>query len=195
MQQLHLVGFTTDIEGLIFSARKGSRSGGYVVTLDDRLLARIEEALRLRAEDDTEGSNGRHPGQADDARPVGRARRANNGAGDVGDAGESEDEDDGAGRPARESALTPREMQARLRAGFSIAEVASEAHVDEEWVSRFAAPILAEQDQVIERAQSLVYTAPRKGPGWCPASDTSGARDDERDGHRWPQDGVVRSGR
>src|SRR5204863_9217254 len=37
-----------------------------------------------------------------------------------------------------------------------------------EWVSRFAAPILAEQDQVIERAQSLAYTAPRKGQSSLP---------------------------
>ena len=43
-----------------------------------------------------------------------------------------------------------------------------EAHVDEEWVSRFAAPILAEQEQVIERAQSLAYTAPRKGQSSLP---------------------------
>ncbi|MDQ1395751.1 MAG: hypothetical protein QOG64_1010, partial [Acidimicrobiaceae bacterium] len=64
----------------------------------------------------------------------------------------------------RDSALTPREMQARLRAGFSISEVADEAHVDEEWVGRFAAPIMAEQERVIDRALALVYTAPRKGP-------------------------------
>src|SRR3954463_14918429 len=59
VQQLHLVGFTTDLEGLIFSARRGSRSGDYMVVLDERLLARIEEALRLREalEADTDGED------------------------------------------------------------------------------------------------------------------------------------------
>src|SRR5207302_2926206 len=57
VQQLHLVGFTTDIEGLIFSTRRGSRSGGYMVVLDDRLLERIEEALRLRNEDAAENAD------------------------------------------------------------------------------------------------------------------------------------------
>src|SRR5258706_16056256 len=67
VQQLHLVGFTTDLEGLIFSARKGAKSGGYVVALDDTLLATIDEAHRLReggddegAGDDAEGAVRRH---------------------------------------------------------------------------------------------------------------------------------------
>ena len=34
MQQLHLVGFTTDHEGLIFSARKGAKTGSFVLKLD-----------------------------------------------------------------------------------------------------------------------------------------------------------------
>ncbi|HEV2760124.1 MAG TPA: septation protein SepH [Acidimicrobiales bacterium] len=133
MRKLHLVGLTTDRDGLIFTARKGSKSGGFIVPLDDRVLAAIADAGRL-----------------------------DNGA----------PSDDGAALPEveavpkrlrSESALTPREMQARLRAGRSIDEVAAEAGVDTEWVARFAVPILAEQAQVVELARALVYAKPRLG--------------------------------
>jgi hypothetical protein len=140
VQQLHLVGFTTDLEGLIFSARKGSKSGSFLVRLDDGLLARIDEAERLR--------NG---GEAD------------------GEAVEIDGRASASGRrPRPESELSPREIQARLRAGATIATVANAAGVDEEWVSRFAAPILAEQNQVVERARQLVYSKARLGPSAHP---------------------------
>ena len=47
MQQLHLVGFTADLEGLIFSAKKGARSGAFVVAMDDALLTALEEARKM----------------------------------------------------------------------------------------------------------------------------------------------------
>lgn len=133
VQQLHVVGFTTDHEGLIFSVRKGSKSGGYVVQLDDRLLTSIEEARRERDGDegDGEGRGGRH-----------------------------------GSRP--QSGLSPREIQARLRAGNTITNVAAEAGVGEEWVARFAAPILAEQGQVVDRARQLYFSKARLGPSGQP---------------------------
>lgn len=143
VQQLHLVGFTTDLEGLIFSARKGAKSGGYFVTLDDRLRATIEDALRLRngegADDDFVAPDG-----STTARPR---------------------------RPRPQSVLSPREIQARLRSGSSIAEVADEAGVDEEWVDRFAVPILAEQAQVVARARRLVFVKPRLGESGLPLGE------------------------
>lgn len=140
MQQLHLVGFTTDLEGLIFSARRGSKSGSFVVGLDEDLLAMVEEALRLRGEEldedgEADDDDGHHPAS-------GLPRRR---------------------APKPESGLSPREIQARLRGGRTIAEVAREAGVDEEWVTRFADPILAEQAQVVGRARSMVFTKPRLG--------------------------------
>jgi hypothetical protein len=140
VQQLHLVGFTTDLEGLIFSARKGAKSGGYLVLLDDKLRATVEDALRLR--------NGQLPdGEAGDgpAESSGRPRR-----------------------PRPESTLSPREIQARLRSGSTIAEVAREAGVGEDWVSRFAVPIQAEQAQVVGRARRLVFVKSRLGESALP---------------------------
>src|SRR5712691_8411639 len=110
MQKLHLVGFTADFDGLIFSVRKGAKSGSFVVPLDGRLLKQIAEADRLR-----EGGSRYRPdeGRLTSPRLV---------------------------RP--ESSLNPREMQDRIRAGWTVGDVAAEAGVDLDWVSRFAAPVV-----------------------------------------------------
>jgi hypothetical protein len=54
-------------------------------------------------------------------------------------------------------------MQARLRAGRTVAAVAAEAGVEVEWVERFAAPVLAEQAAAVARAGQLVLRTPRRG--------------------------------
>ncbi len=133
MRKLHLVGFTSDRKGLIFSARRGSKSGGFVVALEDGLIETVTAEQRRAEGGDAEAH--------------------------------IDDLASGADRhPRQESTLTPREMQARLRAGRSIAEVAAEAEVDPEWVERFAVPILAEQAQIVELARTLTYNKSRRGP-------------------------------
>jgi hypothetical protein len=139
VQQLHLVGFTTDLDGLIFSARKGSKSGSFVIKIDDGLLSTIEDAERLRNGEPESADDGEHQ----------RSRQPDR-------------------RPRPESTLSPREIQARLRAGDTIAEVAAAAGVGEEWVHRFAVPILAEQHQVIERARQLTFAKARLGESALP---------------------------
>ena len=67
-------------------------------------------------------------------------------------------------RSGVESALSPREIQARLRAGRSLEEVAAEAGVGVEWVDRFAAPVLAEQAAAVGRAWRAVLQTTRRGP-------------------------------
>ncbi|MCX6467869.1 MAG: septation protein SepH [Corynebacteriales bacterium] len=53
-----------------------------------------------------------------------------------------------------ESTLRPREIQARIRAGASVAQVASAAGVTPEKVSRFAHPVLLERSRAAELASS-----------------------------------------
>lgn len=53
-----------------------------------------------------------------------------------------------------ESALTPREIQARIRSGESLAEVARVAGMTTDWVEPFAAPVIAEREYVAAQAQS-----------------------------------------
>ena len=52
-----------------------------------------------------------------------------------------------------DSALTPREIQARVRAGQSLEEVARTAGMDVDWVEPFAAPVLAEREFIAGQAQ------------------------------------------
>lgn len=53
-----------------------------------------------------------------------------------------------------ESSLTPREIQARVRAGDSVEDVARAAGMIPEWVEPFAAPVLAEREFIAQQARS-----------------------------------------
>jgi len=135
VQQLHLVGFTTDHRGLIFSVRRGAKSGGFTVKLDDSVLTAVEELRALIAE-------------------------------------EQEAQADGKGSSKRpESSLSVREVQARLRRGRTIEQVAREAGVDAAWVSRFAVPVLAEQAEIIRTARATRMTKQRVGLSGAPLGD------------------------
>jgi hypothetical protein len=126
VQKLHLVGVTTDHQGLIFSVRRGTKSGGFVVPLTDDLVEAISDVRTRRdeREDDTEGARTRSQSR---------------------------------------SALSVREIQARLRVGRSIDEVAREAGVEADWVERFAAPVIAEQAQVINAARATRFVKRGRG--------------------------------
>lgn len=54
---------------------------------------------------------------------------------------------------ALESQLSPREIQARIRAGRSVDEVALAAGISTERVERYASPVMAERTHVLEQAQ------------------------------------------
>lgn len=50
------------------------------------------------------------------------------------------------------AALTPREIQSRIRRGESISDIAHAENVDADWVSRYAGPVLAERAHMARRA-------------------------------------------
>ena len=54
-----------------------------------------------------------------------------------------------------DSALSPREIQARIRSGARVTDVADEAGVSVEDVEPFAVPVLAELDHVVSTALDL----------------------------------------
>lgn len=66
--------------------------------------------------------------------------------------------------PRVESALPVREIQARLRQGRTVQDVAKAAGVEPGWVERFAAPVFAEQAQVIRKVRSMALRRARLGP-------------------------------
>ena len=170
MQELHFVGFTSNHEGLLLSPHEDATSGDYFVQIDEYLAAAIEQ--RPDGQDRQKAQSG-EGGEEEQTvtppvtpavtRPVVRTR------------------------PKPASDLSPREIQARLRSGASVAEVAEEARVDEDWVLRFADPIVAEQSRVVQRALQLTFTKPRVGPSAQPLrnsvrwnlADQGALRDDE----------------
>jgi hypothetical protein len=68
---------------------------------------------------------------------------------------------------ALESQLSPREIQARVRAGQSLDEVTAAAGISVERVERYAGPVLAERAHVVEQAQRA--PARRATSGSAPA--------------------------
>lgn len=54
MNKLHLVGFTTDLKSLVFARRKGSKTGSFLVPIDDRLRRTLEEVDKLEEFEDRE---------------------------------------------------------------------------------------------------------------------------------------------
>lgn len=70
-----------------------------------------------------------------------------------------------------ESALRPRDIQARIRAGESPEEVAEAARSTVEKIMPFAAPVLAEREHTAERAQKASV---RRRPGEASAVRTLG---------------------
>ena len=65
------------------------------------------------------------------------------------------------------SALSPREIQTRVRAGEDLADVARVAGIGLDRVERFAAPVLAERDHIAR--QAMASSVRRRG-------ETSAAR-------------------
>src|SRR5690606_791475 len=61
LQKLHLVGFTKDHDGLILSARRGTRSGGYMLAIDAALAEAVAEAEARREEAEAEIAPERPP--------------------------------------------------------------------------------------------------------------------------------------
>jgi hypothetical protein len=63
----------------------------------------------------------------------------------------------------RESELSPRDIQARLRAGESAEDIAKVARIALSRVMRYAGPVLSERDRIVEQAQGAVLQRAR-GP-------------------------------
>lgn len=138
VQQLHLVGVLPDGGGVVLSPRLGARTGAFVIEATDALVAAVVEAARA-------------------------GRRASPAVAHEAVRSRTDRQDAVVQRTLRNSGLSVREIQARLRAGLTEDEVAAEAGVEREWVERFSTPIRAERALVVERVLPLVVATPRKG--------------------------------
>jgi hypothetical protein len=77
-------------------------------------------------------------------------------------------EPDKAERPRTESRLTPKEIQARLRAGQAPERVARAAGVPVDRVTRFYGPVLSERALVLDAARDATLTRARLGESKAP---------------------------
>ncbi len=77
--------------------------------------------------------------------------------------------------PPAESSLSPKEIQARLRAGHSPDKVARAAGVPVERITRFYGPVLSERAQVIAAARDAVLVRARRGPSAASLGDSVSA--------------------
>jgi hypothetical protein len=68
----------------------------------------------------------------------------------------------GAGEPA-EAGLSPREIQARIRAGATAEEVAAESGLGLERIRRYESPVLAERHYIVQQARNVEVAGPLPG--------------------------------
>lgn len=139
MIRLHLVGFTTDLKNLIFARRRGAKSGTFIIEIDARMRRTLDEVARLEDEKRRADENKRKAEA--DVKAASDARAA-----------------------ARESKLTPKEIQGQLRRGKSTQEVARLAETDVSWIDRFATPVLAERAGVVDAVRAGIVSKARLGP-------------------------------
>jgi hypothetical protein len=73
--------------------------------------------------------------------------------------------------PRRESALTPKEIQARLRAGDTPEQVAKAANVPVSRVLRFFGPVASERDRILTQAQATTMRRTRAPAATLPLAE------------------------
>jgi hypothetical protein len=72
---------------------------------------------------------------------------------------------------ARDFDVTPKEIQARLRAGESPEQIANAAGVPVARVERFAGPVLSERERIIDEARAGYLSRNRRGASQLPLGD------------------------
>ena len=71
----------------------------------------------------------------------------------------------------RSTGVSPKEIQARMRAGESAEEIAASAGVPVARIERFAGPVLSERERIIEEARAGFLSRGRLGPSLLPLGD------------------------
>jgi hypothetical protein len=167
--KLHLVGATDDLKNLVFSRRRGAKSGTFMVPIEEQLQQTLDEVARLRREAAL-GADG-VPGSlstSDEAAPPDAAGEESLAL--PADAGAA-----GADGGFRSSQLSPKEIQSLLRAGKTVEEVARMAETDVSWIVRFNGPIVAERGGVVEAVKSGLISRSRLGRSKVPVGEAIAA--------------------
>jgi len=143
--KLYLVGITEDRSGLVLAKSSRAKKGDSVLEVDHVVLDALAEIRRYRSEGTT------RPSISSPALP---SRRST------------------AGEVSTASALSPREIQARLRKGESAASVARRAGIEEWRIAVYATPITAEQTRVVTKARDLFMVKRGSGASGRPLGES-----------------------
>lgn len=167
MVRLHLLGFTPDLKGLVFSGRRGGKRVNYFVPVDDRFfeaLEQLEEAREKKAGGRTSGTRkGRRKADDETLEEVVNADLLDLEGSRALAATDPQELPLPRGANSVESKLSPGEIQKFLREGRSVAEVARRAEVEREWIERFTGPVREERAGVIRMTRQATLERPRLG--------------------------------
>lgn len=165
--RLHLLGFTPDLKGLVFSGKRGGRAGSYWVAVDDALARALTQLERAREEAKTSGNHKRKASSAATRKLTlddfmqGRELTVT----------DTQDLPLPPAPPRIESKLSPREIQQMLREGRTVKEVATMAGVEQEWVERFLGPVQHEMAGIIQLTRQSLQSRPRLGESGLPIGE------------------------
>lgn len=139
MRELHVVALSSDGKHLVVTPTKGSLRGAYLLPVNARLRKALNGELNPKpAKPEPEPEEPQEQKKAPEA------------------------------KPAAESRLSPREIQARLRAGQTPERVARAAGVPLDRVTRFQGPVLSERAQIVAAARDATLTRARLGASASP---------------------------
>jgi hypothetical protein len=144
VRELHVVALSSDGKHLIVTPTKGSLRGAYLIPVNARLRKALNGELNPKPKP--------APAEPDEAAQAAQAAQA----------------DARAAKPAAESRLTPREIQARLRAGHTPERVARAAGVPVDRITRFQGPVLSERALVLDAARDATLSRARRGDSAAP---------------------------
>jgi hypothetical protein len=159
LNELQLVGYTADLQNLVLSDAAGASR--FRVPLDDDFLATVEEVVGLARPDLTFSVSAQapepEPAPAPQPAPAPEPLEPPGprpGEGALAASGllaqRKAADDDSEAAQQRGSRLSPREIQALLRAGKTTRAVAKLAGTEESLILRWLPPIEAERDQVLQ---------------------------------------------
>ena len=139
MRELHVVSLSSDGKHLVVTPTKGSLKNAYLLPVNARLRKALNGELNPKP------------------KPPKTAQAA-----------EPETAPAPPPKPPAESRLSPREIQARLRAGQPPERVARSAGVPVDRVTRFYGPVLSERALVLDAVRDATLTRARLGESKAP---------------------------
>ena len=143
MRELHVVALSSDGKHLVVTPTKGSLKGAYLLPVNARLRKALNGELNKPR------ATKRAAAEAEAAEAEAAAEAA-------------------APKPAAESKLSPREIQARLRAGHTPERIARAAGVPVDRVTRFQGPVLSERAVVLDDVRNATLSRARRGESASP---------------------------